>query len=102
MDVAKADVVIVAGGGDGMNQFVAGGDRLAHKALDLNGIKREEYGVVSAGGCPQRLAAMRADAVNAAAMLNLRCNLIAVKEGYKSFGAAVDTLGSYQADAAFG
>jgi len=71
---------------------------LAYKVLAVKGIKRDEYGVVSAGGCPQRLAAMRADALNAVAMLNLPCNLISVKEGYKSFGAAVDAIGSYQAD----
>lgn len=70
---------------------------LAYKVLALKGIKRDEYGVMSAGGCRQRLAAMRADAVNAA-MLNLSGNLLAVKEGHKSFGAAVDTIGSYQAD----
>jgi ABC-type nitrate/sulfonate/bicarbonate transport system substrate-binding protein len=119
-EVAKADVVIVAGGGNGMNQFVVRPEiasfqdlrgkkivvdapntayaLLAYKVLALNGITREEYGVVPAGGCPQRLAAMRADATNAAAMLNLPCNFLAIKEGYKSFGWAVDMVGPYQAD----
>ena len=98
VEVAKADVVIVGGGGDGMNQFVVRPEitsfqdlrgkkivvdapdtayaLLAYKVLALKGIKRDDYGVASAGGCPRRLAAMRADAVSAAAMLNLPCNLL--------------------------
>ena len=117
---AKADIVIVAGGSNGMNEFVVRPEissfadlrgkkvvvdapdtayaLLAYKVLALEGIARDQYGVTPAGGCPQRLAAMKADPLNAAAMLNLPCNLLAVKEGFKSFGAAVDKVGPYQAD----
>jgi ABC-type nitrate/sulfonate/bicarbonate transport system substrate-binding protein len=117
---ANKDVVIVSGGSNGMNEFIVRPEiksyadikgtkvvvdapntayaLIAYKVLQMQGISRDQYGLTPAGGCPQRLAAMREDKANASAMLNLPCNLIAMKDGYKSMGTAVDLIGPYQAD----
>ena len=118
VEVAKVDVVIVAGGDDGMNQLIVRPEIHAYedlrgktvlvdatntayafqlyKMLELNGVKRGEYTVVSKGGTPQRLAALREDKTNAASMLNLPWNIAAEKEGFHSLGTAVQALGPYQ------
>jgi ABC-type nitrate/sulfonate/bicarbonate transport system substrate-binding protein len=110
--------VIVAGGDDGMNQLIVRPEIHAYedlrgktvlvdatntayafqlyKMLELNGVKRGEYTVVSKGGTPQRLAALREDKTNAASMLNLPWNIAAEKEGFHSLGTAVQALGPYQ------
>jgi ABC-type nitrate/sulfonate/bicarbonate transport system substrate-binding protein len=118
VEVAKVDVVIVAGGDDGMNQLIVRPEIHAYedlrgktvlvdatntayafqlyKMLEMNGVKRGEYTVVSKGGTPQRLAALREDKTNAASMLNLPWNIAAEKEGFHSLGTAVQALGPYQ------
>jgi ABC-type nitrate/sulfonate/bicarbonate transport system substrate-binding protein len=120
VDAAKQDVVIVAGGGNGMNELIVRPQIksyddirgktvvvdapntayafLLYKMLALKGVTRQDYSVLPAGGTTQRLDAMRADATRVAAMMNPPGNLIAAKEGYHSFGLATDVIGSYQAD----
>ena len=123
IELAKADAVIVAGGGNGATDLVVRpeinsfGDLrgktgvvdapntayalIMHKMLALKGLKRSEYNVLPAGGCPQRLDAMRKDPVNAFSMLYPPCTVLALKEGYKSLGAGVDVVGPYQASGIF-
>ena len=118
VDTGKADVVIVAGGDDGMNQLMVRpeirgyGDLrgksvlvdapdtayafLLYKMLELNGVKRGDYTVVPKGGSPQRLAALREDKTYAATLLNLPSNIAAEKAGFHSLGGAVEAVGPYQ------
>ena len=118
VDTGKADVVIVAGGDDGMNQLMvrpeirAYGDLrgksvlvdapdtayafLLYKMLELNGLKRGDYTVVPKGGSPQRLAALKEDKTYAATLLNLPSNIAAEKAGFHSLGGAVEAVGPYQ------
>jgi ABC-type nitrate/sulfonate/bicarbonate transport system substrate-binding protein len=120
VEVAKQDVVIVAGGSNGMNELIVRPELksyddirgkmvvvdapntayafLLYKMLALKGVNKGDYAVLPAGGCTQRLDAMREDNTRVAAMMNPPCNLIAAKEGYHSFGLATDVIGSYQAD----
>ena len=120
VEAAKQDVVIVAGGSNGMNELIVRPQIksyddirgktvvvdapntayafLLYKMLALKGLTRQDYSVLPAGGSIQRLEAMRADNTRVAAMMNPPGNLIAAKEGYHSFGLATDVIGSYQAD----
>jgi ABC-type nitrate/sulfonate/bicarbonate transport system substrate-binding protein len=61
-------------------------------------VGRGDYSVLPAGGCTQRLNAMREDNTRVAAMMNPPCNLLAAKDGYRSLGRATDVIGLYQAD----
>ena len=71
---------------------------LLYKMLALKGVGRGDYSVLPAGGCTQRLNAMREDNTRVAAMMNPPCNLLAAKDGYRSLGRATDVIGLYQAD----
>ena len=99
VDTGKADVVIVAGGDDSMNELMVRPEIRAYeelrgktvlvdapntayafqlyKMLALNGVTRGDYTVVSKGGTAQRLSALREDKSNAATMLNLPWNIAA-------------------------
>jgi ABC-type nitrate/sulfonate/bicarbonate transport system substrate-binding protein len=120
VDSGKADVAIVAGGSNGMNELIVRpeiGDYadlkgktmvvdapdtayalLLYKMLSLKGLQKGDYSILPAGNCQARLEKMRADAKNAAAMLNLPCSIIATNAGFRSFARAVDVVGPYQAD----
>jgi len=123
IDIAKADAVIVAGGGNGATELIVRPEinsiadlrgktavvdapntayaLIMYKMLALKGLKRDEYKVLQAGGCPQRLDAMRKDPMNAFAMLYPPCTVLAEREGYRSLGAGVDVVGPYQANGIF-
>ena len=123
VEAAKQDVIIVSGGSNGMNELIVRHEiksyddirgktvvvdapntayaLLLYKMLALKGLNKGEYAVLPAGGCSQRLEAMRADTNRVAAMMNPPCNIIALKEGYHSFGRATDVIGDYQADGAW-
>jgi ABC-type nitrate/sulfonate/bicarbonate transport system substrate-binding protein len=120
VDSGKADVVIVAGGGNAMNELIVRSEirsykdlrgkvmvvdapntayaLLLYKMLSVKGLQKGDYTVLPAGTCSTRLAAMKADAKNAAAMLNPPCSIMALNDGFRSFGPAVDVVGPYQAD----
>src|SRR5262245_30941507 len=120
VEVARAPVVIVAGGSNGMNELIARPQVksyddirsktvvvdapntayafLLYKMLALKGVARGDYSVLPAGGCTERLNAMREDNARVAAIMNPPCNLLAAKDGYRSFGRATDVIGAYQAD----
>ncbi len=121
--VDRADVVIVAGGGTGMNDLIVRPEIrsfqdirgkcvvvdaadtayafLLYTILAKHGLERGSYRVLPRGGAPQRLAAMNENADHVAAMLNPPCSLQAQVQGYHSFGSAVDTVGPYQGDGVF-
>ncbi len=123
IEIAKADAVIVAGGGNGATELMVRPEinsfadlrgktgvvdatntayaLIMYKMLEMKGVKRAEYKVLSAGGCPQRLEAMRKDPVNAFSMLYPPCTMLAEQEGFRSFGAGVDVVGPYQAAGIF-
>ena len=123
VETARQDVIIVSGGSNGMNELIVrpeiksyGDIRgktvvvdapntayafLLYKMLALKGLTKADYEVWAAGGCTQRLDAMRADTNRVAAMMNAPCNIIAAKEGYQAFGRATDVIGNYQADGAW-
>jgi len=116
----KKDVIIVAGGGNGMlNLFVRPEIKsydairgktvvvdspdtayalVLYKMLALKGIKKSEYGVFQGGDCMRRLNGIRNDPNNVAVLLNFPCNILAEREGYPDWGSAADALGAYQAD----
>lgn len=118
VDTGGGDAVIVAGGDNSINEFIVQPDIHAfadirgkavvvdavntayafqlYKMLELNGVKKGEYAVVSKGGTPQRLAAMKEDPNNAAAMLSLPFSIAVAKEGFHSLGSVADVLGPYQ------
>ena len=118
VDAAKADVVIVAGGDDGMTDLIVRPEVHAYedlrgrtvlvdapntayafqlyKMLELNGVKRGEYTVVPKGGTPQRLAGLKEDSVSAATMLFPPWSILAEQAGFHSLGRAVEVLGPYQ------
>jgi ABC-type nitrate/sulfonate/bicarbonate transport system substrate-binding protein len=108
IEIAKADAVIVAGGGNGATELMVRPEinsfadlrgktavvdapntayaLIMYKILEMKGLKRSEYKVLPAGGCPQRLDAMRKDPVNAFSMLYPPCT---------------DVVGPYQASGIF-
>jgi len=120
VEVDKADVVIVAGGSDGMNELMVrpeinsyadirgrgiAVDRpdtayalLAYKMLALHGLQKGDYTVIPAGTCPARRAAMQPDKGGVAAMMNAPCRFLVRRDGFKSFGRATDAIGPYLAD----
>lgn len=120
VDTGAADVVIVAGGGNGMNDLVVRPEIgsfedlrgktlvvdatntayafLAYKMLALNGLAKGSYAVLPMGGAPERLRAMQSDPRNAAAMLNPPALVRALDLGFKSFGPGTSVVGAYQAD----
>lgn len=117
------DVVIVSGGGNGMNDLVVRPEIRSYEdlrgktvvvdaantayafqlytMLAMNGLARGAYGILPMGGATQRLQAMRENKDHAAAMLNPPWNFVAESEGYRSFGPAIRAIGRYQADGAF-
>lgn len=118
VDTGKADVVIVAGGDDGMTELIVRPEIQAYddlrgktllvdapntayalqlyRMLELNGVKRGEYTVVSKGGMRERMTALMDDGSSAGTMLNVPWYVIAEKAGFHSLGNAVKVLGPYQ------
>jgi ABC-type nitrate/sulfonate/bicarbonate transport system substrate-binding protein len=118
-DSGAADVVIVAGGDNGMNQLIVQreirsikdirGKIVAvdavntafafqlYRILELNGLKKGDYDVAPRGGSPVRMKSMVDDKANAAAILGPPWLFLAEREGLKSLGSAVKFIGPYQA-----
>jgi len=123
VEVENEDIIIVSGGSNGMNDLVvrpeietyddikgktvvvdAANTAYAfqlYTMLALNGLEQGDYSVLSAGGATQRLQMMRENKNHVAAMLNPPWNFVALGDGYKSFGPAIEVIGRYQADGAF-
>jgi ABC-type nitrate/sulfonate/bicarbonate transport system substrate-binding protein len=122
-DSGAADVVIVSGGSDGLNQLIVqptissvedirGGTVVVdatntayafqlYRILELNGVKKADYTIVPKGGTPLRLKSMIEDKANFAGILNPPWLFLAEKHGLKSLGPAVKFIGPYQADGAW-
>jgi ABC-type nitrate/sulfonate/bicarbonate transport system substrate-binding protein len=120
VDVAKQDVVIVAGGSNGLNELMTRPELksyddirgqtlivdapntayalVLYKWLSLKGLTTGDYKVLPAGDCRARLAAMNETAGATAIMVNPYCSLILADAGFKSWGRAVDFIGPYQGD----
>jgi ABC-type nitrate/sulfonate/bicarbonate transport system substrate-binding protein len=120
VEVEKADVIIVAGGSDGLNELmvrpeissyadIRGRDvvvdrpdtayaLLLYKMLATQGLHTGDYKVVPAGDCTARHAAVQPGRGGVAAMMNPPCNFIVRKEGFKSLGRPTDVVGPYLAD----
>jgi len=120
VDGAKKDVIIVAGGSNGMldlfvrpelksydairgkSVVVDAPDTayalVLYKMLALKGLKKGDYGIAAGGDCTRRFNGIRNDRNNVAVLLNLPCSIVAEREGYPNWGSASDALGAYQAD----
>jgi len=120
VEVEKADVIVVAGGSDGMNELIVRqeinsyGDirgravvvdrpdtayaLILYKMLALQGLHKGDYSVIPAGACPQRRAALQPDRGGVANLMNPPCSLMVRNEGFRSFARATDVIGPYQAD----
>jgi ABC-type nitrate/sulfonate/bicarbonate transport system substrate-binding protein len=120
VEVEKSDVVIVAGGSDGLNELMARPEiasyadlrgrgvvvdqpdtayaLLLYKMLALHGLRAGDYTVMPGGDCAARHAAVQPGRGGFAAMMNPPCNFIVRKEGFRSLGRATDALGPYLAD----
>jgi len=124
VETAHEDVIIVTGGDNGMNEFIARPEigsvadirgkallvdapntaygLLARKILKNAGLMDgRDYTLKPVGGTPLRLAALQEGPQNAAAMLNPPYSFAAKDKGLKSLGNAVELLGPYQAGGAF-
>jgi len=124
MAEARADVVILTGGDNGMNEFIVQasigsfadlrGRTLvvdapntayaiqAKKILLKHGLKEgADYKVVPVGRGELRLKTMAENKDYTAAILNLPFSIQAEQLGMKSLGNTVDILGPYQAGGAF-
>ncbi len=118
------DAVIVCGGDAGMNDFMVRSEinaisdlkgkllavdapntayaLAAKKILKLNGLlENRDYSVKLAGGTGPRSAAMMADPLLAAGMINPPFSFTVREKGLKSLGTQFDLLGPYQATGAF-
>lgn len=120
VEVEHADVVIVAGGSDGLNELMVRPEihayadlrgrgvvvdqpdtayaLLLYKMLALQGLQKGDYTVIPGGDCAARHAAVQPGRGGFAAMMNPPCNFIVRKEGFKSLGRPTDALGPYLAD----
>jgi ABC-type nitrate/sulfonate/bicarbonate transport system substrate-binding protein len=124
IEVAKADVVILAGGDSGMNEFIVQptidafadlkGKTIivdapdtayalqAKKILLKYGLHEgADYTVKQVGAVVYRFKALIEDKSNAGGVLNLPFNIEAQARGLKSLGRIIDLLGPYQAAGAF-
>src|SRR5262249_479699 len=119
VEVEKADVIIVAGGSDGLNELMVRPEIgsyadirgravvvdqpdtayafLLYKMLAVQGLHKGDYRVIPGGDCAARRAAVQPDKGGVAAMMNPPCNFIVRKEGFKSFGRPTDVIGPYLA-----
>jgi ABC-type nitrate/sulfonate/bicarbonate transport system substrate-binding protein len=124
IEVAKEDVVILAGGDSGMNEFIVQpeiasfGDLKgktvivdapdtayalqAKKILLKYGLHEgADYTIKPVGAVVYRFRALVDDKSNAGGILNLPFNVQAEEKGLKSLGRIIDMLGPYQAAGAF-
>lgn len=122
-EVAKADIAVVIGGDTGWNQLIvqpevgaiadlrgktvivdAPNTAYALQLYDMlarGGLKKGDYTVKVVGATFKRFEVIRDDKTIAASMLNPPFSIRAEKSGLKSLGAAVKTIGPYQATAGF-
>jgi len=118
VETAGADVIIVMGGDNSMNELIVQPEIRAvadlkgrsilvdapntayalqlRKILRDAGLRESDYQIKEVGGTPQRMKAMLADKTNAASMLNPPFSIQATRGGLRSLGTAASLLGAYQ------
>jgi ABC-type nitrate/sulfonate/bicarbonate transport system substrate-binding protein len=123
IEAAHQDVLILAGGDSGMNEFIVQSDidsfaalrgrtvlvdapdtayaLQVKKLLAQHGVAAGDYAIKPAGAGVYRFRAMAADKSAAAAILNPPFTAEAKRLGMKSLGNAVTLLGPYQAVGVF-
>ncbi|HSL23911.1 MAG TPA: ABC transporter substrate-binding protein [Vicinamibacterales bacterium] len=123
VETAGADVIIVMGGDNSMNELIVQPDvrsvddlkgRIVavdapntayalqlRKILRGAGLRESDYEMATVGGTPQRMKAMLADRKYAASMLNPPFSIQAMRGGLRSLGTAARLLGPYQGMGAF-
>jgi ABC-type nitrate/sulfonate/bicarbonate transport system substrate-binding protein len=119
VELAKADVVIVAGGEGSQNELIAQADIKSikdlrgktlivdapntayalqmKKILLLNGLTQADYEIKPYGVTPMRLTAMREHKEFAGSMLGPPASILAKRSGLVSLGSVQDLIGPYQA-----
>ena len=119
VELAKADVVIVAGGEGSQNELIAQANiktikdlrgktlivdapNTAYalqmkKILLLNGLTQADYEIKPYGVTPLRLTAMREHKEFAGSMLGPPASILATRSGLVSLGSVQDLIGPYQA-----
>jgi len=119
VELAKADVVIVAGGEGSQNELIAQANiktikdlrgktlivdapNTAYalqmkKILLLNGLTQADYEIKPYGVTPLRLTAMREHKEFAGSMLGPPASILAKRSGLVSLGSVQDLIGPYQA-----
>jgi ABC-type nitrate/sulfonate/bicarbonate transport system substrate-binding protein len=119
VELAKADVVIVAGGEGSQNELIAQSDIKSikdlrgktlivdapntayalqmKKILLLNGLTPADYEIKPYGVTPLRLTAMREHKEFAGSMLGPPASVLAKRSGLVSLGSVQDLIGPYQA-----
>ena len=122
MDVAKVDIAVLMGGDNGFNSLLVQSDiksyadlkgktlavdatntayaLVLYQMLKNQGLQRGvDYQVKPVGATVVRVRAMIEDKTLAAGILNLPFSIQAEKAGLKNMGAAVQSIGPYQATA---
>jgi ABC-type nitrate/sulfonate/bicarbonate transport system substrate-binding protein len=119
VELAKVDVIIVAGGEGSQNELIAQPDIKSikdlrgktlivdapntayalqmKKILLLNGLQPGNYEIKPYGVTPQRLAAMREHKEFAGSMLGPPASILARRAGLVSLGSVQELIGPYQA-----
>jgi len=119
VELAKADVVIVAGGEGSQNELIAQSDIKSikdlrgktlivdapntayalqmRKILLLNGLAQADYEIKPYGVTPMRLLAMREHKEFAGSMLGPPASILAKRSALVSLGSVQDLIGPYQA-----
>jgi len=123
VELAKADVVIVAGGEGSQNELIAQSDIKSikdlrgktlivdapntayalqmRKILLLNGLTQADYEIKPYGVTPMRLTAMREHKEFAGSMLGPPASILAKRSALVSLGSVPDLIGPYQAAGAW-
>lgn len=122
-DVAKADIAVLMGGDSGWNHIFMQADTPSiqelrgrtvivdavatayalqlYEVLKRNGLNKGDYEIRPVGATPHRFAEMTANREAAASALNPPFSIMARRAGLKDVGEVVQTIGPYQATAAW-
>ncbi len=122
-EVAKADIAVLMGGDSGWNHIFTQGDTPSikdlrgkivivdapatayafqvYEVLKRNGLNKGDYEIKPVGSTFRRFDAMKTDKSSGASTLNPPFSIMARRAGLKDTGEVVQTIGPYQATAAW-
>jgi ABC-type nitrate/sulfonate/bicarbonate transport system substrate-binding protein len=122
-EVAKADIAVLMGGDSGWNHIFVQGDTPSikdlrgktvivdapatayafqvYEVLKRNGLNKGDYEIKPVGSTFRRFDAMKDDKTSGASTLNPPFSILARRAGLKDTGEVVQTIGPYQATAAW-